>query len=99
VSRGRLAMRVDAVVLRVDRDAISRTNKEVKDRYLNVSVSLSGIAEMYGNVFASTARALDRRLSGCRAGQVGDVAAIDFSGRRRTPLRAVGEAGRIRPMP
>jgi hypothetical protein len=62
LTRGRLAMRVDAIVARVDRDAIRRTNKEVKDRYLNVSASMSGIAEVYGNVFASTAVALDRRL-------------------------------------
>src|SRR6202035_1301148 len=62
LTRGRLSMRVDAIVLRVDQDAIRRTNKEIKDRYLNVSQSLSGIAEIYGNVFASTARALDRRL-------------------------------------
>ena len=50
------------IVSRVDRDAIRRTDKEVKDRYLNVSASMSGIAEVYGNVFASTAVALDRRL-------------------------------------
>src|ERR1700742_3789923 len=62
LTRGRLSMRADAIVLRVDRDAIRRTNKEVKDRYLNVSPSLSGVAEVYGNVFASTASALDRRL-------------------------------------
>jgi hypothetical protein len=62
LTRGRLAMRVDAIVLQVDRDAIRRTNKEIKDRYLNVSASMSGIAEVYGNVFASTALALDRRL-------------------------------------
>ena len=62
LTRGKLAMRVDAIVSRVDRDAIRRTNKEVKDRYLNVSASMSGIAEVYGNVFASTAVALDRRL-------------------------------------
>ena len=62
LTRGRLAMRVDAIVLQVDRDAIRRIDKEVKDRYLNVSQSLSGTAEVYGNVFASTAQALDRRL-------------------------------------
>jgi hypothetical protein len=62
LTRGRLAMRVDTIVLRVDRDAIRRTNKEVKDRYLNVSQSLSGVAEVYGNVFANAAGALDRRL-------------------------------------
>lgn len=61
-ARGRLAMRVDAIVQQVDRDAIRRADKEIKDRYLNVSKSLSGIAEVYGNVFASTAQALDRRL-------------------------------------
>jgi len=63
LTRGRLAMRVDAIVQRVDRDAIRRTNKEVKDRYLDVSASMSGIAEVHGNVFASTALALDRRLN------------------------------------
>jgi hypothetical protein len=62
LTRGRLAMRVDAIVAAVDRDAMRRTNKEVKDRYLNVSESVPGIAEVYGNVFASTGQALDRRL-------------------------------------
>ena len=62
LTRGTLAMRIDAIVAEVDRDAIRRTNKEVKDRYLNVSESVPGIAEVYGNVFASTGHALDRRL-------------------------------------
>ena len=62
LTRGRLAMRVDTIVAAVDPDAIRRTNKEVKDRYLNVSESVPGIAEVYGNVFASTGHALDRRL-------------------------------------
>jgi Domain of unknown function (DUF222) len=62
LTRGKLAMRVDTIVAAVDRDAIRRTNKEVKDRYLNVSESVPGIAEVYGNVFASTGRALNRRL-------------------------------------
>ena len=184
LTRGRLAMRVDAIVLQVDRDAIRRTDKEVKDRYLNVSKSLSGTAEVYGNVFASTALALDRRLDelagtvceadprtraqrradalgalatgadrmvctcgvsdcvetrgrmpdrslvihvvaeqasvdgtgagaglygrsgrahtaagGRRAGQVGDVAAVGFSGGCRTALHAVGEALRVCAVP
>jgi hypothetical protein len=62
LTRGNLALRVDAIVAAVDLDAIRRTNKEIKDRYLNVSASTSGIAEVYGNVFASTGHALDRRL-------------------------------------
>ncbi len=62
LTRGNLAMRVDAIVAEVDRDAIRRTNKEVKTRYLNVSESAPGIAEVYGNVFASIGRALNRRL-------------------------------------
>ena len=62
LTRGNLAMRVDVIVGEVDRDAIRRTNKEVKTRYLNVSETAPGIAEVYGNVFASTGRALDRRL-------------------------------------
>lgn len=66
LTRGNLAMRVDAIVAKVDRDAIRRTNKEVKDRYLNVSESVPGIAEVYGNVFASTGRALDRPVESCQ---------------------------------
>ncbi|SRX93829.1 hypothetical protein MSP7336_02073 [Mycobacterium shimoidei] len=62
LTRGNLARRVDAIVAQIDPDAIRRTNKEVKDRYLNVSESIPGIAEVYGNVFASTGWALDRRL-------------------------------------
>lgn len=62
LSRSRLTMRVDAIVARVDADAIRRTNKEITDRHLNVSESEPGMAEVYGNVFVSTGRALDRRL-------------------------------------
>jgi Domain of unknown function (DUF222) len=62
LTRGNLAMRVDAIVAEVDRDAIRRTDKEVKTRYLNVSESAAGIAEVYGNIFASIGRALNRRL-------------------------------------
>jgi hypothetical protein len=62
LTRGNLAMRVDVIVGEVDCDAIRRTNKEVKTRYLNVSEAAPGIAEVYGNVFASTGWALDRRL-------------------------------------
>jgi hypothetical protein len=88
LTRGRLAMRVDAIVLRVDRDAIRRTNKEVKDRYLNVSASMSGIAEVYGNVFASTARALDRRLDEL-AGTVCEADPRTRAQRRADALTAV----------
>jgi hypothetical protein len=62
LSRSSLAMRVDAIVARHDPDAVRRTKKEVKDRYLDVCESQPGTAEVYGNVFASTGRALDRRL-------------------------------------
>jgi hypothetical protein len=88
LTRGRLAMRVDAIVLWVDRDAIRRTNKEVKDRYLNVSVSMSGIAEVYGNVFASTARALDCRLDEL-AGTVCEADPRTRAQRRADALTAV----------
>ncbi len=88
LTRGRLAMRVDAIVARVDRDAIRRTNKEVKDRYLNVSASMSGIAEVYGNVFASTALALDRRLNEL-AGTVCEADPRTAAQRRADALTAV----------
>jgi Domain of unknown function (DUF222)/HNH endonuclease len=88
LTRGRLAMRVDAIVLQVDRDAIRRANKEVKDRYLNVSQSMSGIAEVYGNVFASTARALDRRLDEL-AGTVCEADPRSKAQRRADALTAV----------
>jgi hypothetical protein len=88
LTRGRLAMRVDAIVLHVDRDAIRRTNKEVKDRYLDVSASMSGIAEVYGNVFASTALALDRRLNEL-AGTVCEADPRTEAQRRADALTAV----------
>jgi hypothetical protein len=88
LTRGRLAMRVDAIVLHVDRDAIRRTNKEVKDRYLNVSESMSGISEVYGNVFASTAVALDRRLNEL-AGTVCEADPRTAAQRRADALAAV----------
>ena len=62
LTRSSLAVRVDAIVARVDRDAIRRTNKQIKDRHLDVFQSGPGMAEVYGNVFASTGQALDRRL-------------------------------------
>ncbi|ORX19770.1 HNH endonuclease signature motif containing protein [Mycobacterium xenopi] len=62
LSRFSLATRVDAIVGRHDPDAVRRTKKEIKDRYLDVSELQPGIAEVYGNVLASTGRALDRRL-------------------------------------
>ena len=88
LTRGRLAMRVDAIVLQVDRDAIRRTDKEVKDRYLNVSESMSGISEVYGNVFASTAAALDRRLNEL-AGTVCEADPRTAAQRRADALAAV----------
>jgi hypothetical protein len=62
LTRSSLAMRVDTIVAKVDGDAIRRTNKEIKDRHLNVSETEPGMAEVYGKVFASTGHALDRRL-------------------------------------
>lgn len=96
LTRGRLSMRVDAIVARVDRDAIRRADREVKDRYLNVSPSLSGIAEVYGNVFASTAQALDRRLNQL-AGTVCDADPRTTAQRRADALTAlVAGADRMR---
>lgn len=55
-------MRVDSIIAGVDRDAIRRSKKEIKDRYLNISESEPGMAEVYGKVFASTGGMLNRRL-------------------------------------
>jgi hypothetical protein len=96
LTRGRLVMRVDAIVVRLDRDAIRRADKEVKDRYLNVSPSLSGVAEVYGNVFACTAQALDRRLNEL-AGTVCDADPRTAAQRRADALTAlVAGADRMR---
>jgi hypothetical protein len=62
LSQRRLAMRVDGIIAVVDRDAIRRSKKEIKDRYLNISEFEPGMAEVYGKVFASTGGALNRRL-------------------------------------
>ncbi len=62
LSQRSLAMRVDNIIVRVDQDAVRRTTKDIKDRYLNVSECGSGMTEVYGKLFASTGRALDRRL-------------------------------------
>ena len=88
LTRGNLAMRVDAIVAAVDRDAIRRTNKEIKDRYLNVSELVPGISEVYGNVFASTGRALDRRLDEL-AGTVCDADPRTKAQRRADALGAL----------
>ncbi len=83
-----LAMRVDAIVARVDRDAIRRTKKELKDRYLNVTESEPGMAEVYGKVFGSTGRALNRRLDEL-AGTVCDADPRTKAQRRADALGAL----------
>ncbi len=62
ITRGRLAAAVDQVVAKVDRDAVRRAAKAANDRFIDVDADESGMAWVTGGVFATTGRALDRRL-------------------------------------
>ncbi|WP_246541088.1 HNH endonuclease signature motif containing protein [Mycobacterium spongiae] len=58
----KLATEVDRVVAKIDRDAVRRSRRDAADRYVDCSPVDSGMALVNGQVFATTAEALDRRL-------------------------------------
>lgn len=58
----KLATEVDRVVAKIDRDAVRRSRHDAADRYVDCSAIDPGMALVNGQVFATTAEALDRRL-------------------------------------
>lgn len=62
MTRGKLAGEVDRIVARADRDAVRRASEHKNDREVWISECDSGMAELYGSLFSTDAKALDQRL-------------------------------------
>ncbi|MFA5711688.1 HNH endonuclease signature motif containing protein [Mycolicibacterium sp.] len=62
MSRRRLAGAIDKIVAKVDPDAVRRSKESIEDRYVKVQATDDGMAEVVGQVFDTTGKALDRRL-------------------------------------
>jgi Domain of unknown function (DUF222) len=63
MSRGRVAAAIDAVVARVDRDAVRRRRDRMADREVLVGDVGDGLAELTATLFATDAHAVAERLT------------------------------------
>lgn len=63
MTRGRLAAKVDAIVARVDIDAVRRRKEMRSDREVWIGGDIDGIAQIQGTLFSPDAHALDARLT------------------------------------
>ncbi|MEB4212399.1 HNH endonuclease signature motif containing protein, partial [Mycobacterium sp. 94-17] len=87
MTRGRLAARVDAVVARVDVDAVRRRAKVAADRQVWVAdMEGGGLAHLEGTLWAPDAHALDQRLEAL----AGTVCEHDPRSREQRRADAVG---------
>ena len=67
LTRGRLSAKVDAIVARVDADAVRRRNERQVDRQVWIGADQDGISEIHGSLFTVDAHALDTRLNALAA--------------------------------
>jgi Domain of unknown function (DUF222) len=67
LTRGRLAAKVDAIVARVDADAVRRRKERQVQREIWISGNQDGICEIGGSLFSTDAHALDQRLNALAA--------------------------------
>jgi hypothetical protein len=67
LTRGRLAGKVDAIVARVDADAVRRRKERHLDRQVWIGADQDGISEIHGSLFTVDAHALDKRLNALAA--------------------------------
>ena len=67
LTRGRLAAKVDAIVARVDADAVRRRKERHAGREIWISAAQDGICEIDGSLFSTDAHALDQRLTALAA--------------------------------
>ena len=62
LSRRRLSGKVDAIVARVDADAVRRREQVQTDREIWIGAEVDGIAQIHGSLLSPDAHALDARL-------------------------------------
>ncbi len=67
MTRGRLSGKVDAIVARVDADAVRRRKERHVDREIWIGSDADGISELNGSLYTVDAHALDRRLDALAA--------------------------------
>ncbi len=67
LTRGRLAAKVDAIVARVDADAVRRRKERHADREIWIGADAEGISQISGSLFTVDAHALDKRLNALAA--------------------------------
>ena len=63
MTRGRLSGKVDAIVAKVDADAVRRRKEQQTDREIWIGSEQDGISQIQGTLFTPDAHALDKRLS------------------------------------
>jgi hypothetical protein len=67
LTRGRLSAKIDAIVARVDADAVRRRRERHIDREVWIGSDSDGISQIIGSLFTVDAHALDARLNGLAA--------------------------------
>ncbi len=67
LTRGRLAAKVDAIVARVDADAVRRRKERHADREIWIGADTDGISQITGSLYTVDAHALDTRLNALAA--------------------------------
>ncbi len=67
LTRGRLAAKVDAIVARVDADAVRRRQERQLEREIWIGAEQDGLSQITGSLFCVDAHALDQRLSALAA--------------------------------
>ncbi len=67
LTRGRLAAKVDAIVARVDADAVRRRKERQLEREIWIGADTDGISQITGSLYTVDAHALDTRLNALAA--------------------------------
>lgn len=86
LTRGRLAAQVDAIVAKVDADAVRRRKQDREERKVSIADLGGGISEIHGSLFNVDAHALDARLTAL----AGTVCAHDPRSREQRRADALG---------
>ena len=67
LTRGRVVAKVDAIVARVDADAVRRRKERALEREIWIGADTEGISQITGSLFTVDAHALDQRLNALAA--------------------------------
>lgn len=62
MSKRKLAAAIDTIVAKVDPDAVRRAKEQLEDRWVSITDTEAGMAELTARLFDTTGKALDKRL-------------------------------------